>query len=104
MRAFARGIEAISACNAWTQARREAAWNEAVRLAMLCRIYGGDFQTAVMALDAARANGCAGALRYAEARWALAAWTPIAGKIPGLAWLARRGYGQIPDDTKENVA
>lgn len=92
IRAFTIGVREVGANVAWTLQRRAAARREAVRLAVLCRLYGGTLDTALQAIDVVRAQGCITGLEYVELRFVLASWGTVGGKIPALAWLRRRGF------------
>lgn len=89
--AFDAAIRAVDANHSWTPARRAAAFREAFRLAVQCRLFGGNARTAQQGIAAARAANCGSWGSQIEATAVNQAWFRIAGKIPALAWVRWRG-------------
>jgi hypothetical protein len=89
--AMCRGMQAIDRNDAWTSSRRAAAWKEAMRLAMMCRLNGGSLKISQKMLFQARTSGCAPQGEFIETSLALMWWFHIGGKIPALSFLHRRG-------------
>jgi glycosyltransferase involved in cell wall biosynthesis len=90
--AFCKALDSIGQHNRWTMPRRDAAWREAVRLAVVCRLYGGSRQAAQPALNSARRWGCGTVGTYLEVTACIAGWTQIFGRIPAMTYLNRRGF------------
>jgi glycosyltransferase involved in cell wall biosynthesis len=91
IQAFCAGLEAVGAYGRWTPVRRAAAWREAVRLAVVCRLNGGTEATACKSLTTARRWRCVDTAGYLEARACILGWFELFGKLPSMAYLARRG-------------
>lgn len=98
--AFVRGVEAIDVSGAWTPERKLAAWQEAVQLAVTCRIYGGDFRTSIKAVNTMIAQHGEFKMGGLEVWLAMRFWSSISGKVPSLIWLNRRGYKTTPTDQR----
>jgi hypothetical protein len=65
--AFMKALGAVGRANEFTEARKLAAWQEAVRLASLCLLFGGEKSTARRSLDSARKWRCVGFTEFLEA-------------------------------------
>jgi glycosyltransferase involved in cell wall biosynthesis len=88
--AFCKGIDAVGRHGQWTSARKRAAWREAIRLAVVCRLHGGSRHTAQASIDTARRWGCGSAIAYFEATACVAAWIKVSSKLLPLSYIARR--------------
>jgi hypothetical protein len=92
IKAFALALASVSAMHAWNRHRRAAAWREAIRLAVLCRLHGGGKEQAIHALQAARMAQAVGLAAYLEVSTCIQAWTRVGGTIPAMAYMKRRGW------------
>jgi glycosyltransferase involved in cell wall biosynthesis len=91
IQSFCAGLEAVGEYGRWTPVRRTTAWREAVRLAVVCRLNGGTETTARKSLATARRWNCVDTAGYLEARACILGWFELFGKLPLMAYLARRG-------------
>jgi hypothetical protein len=85
--AFLHVIGVVCSACADTQFRRQLLVNEAVRLGMFCRLFGGDFKTTISGIHAIRARGWLSARRAMEIATALRWWFPVYGRVPAMSWL-----------------
>jgi len=88
--AYLHVVDVICSAGADTQLRKQLLVNEAIRLGMFCRLFGGDFQTAISGIHAMRARGWLGACRAMEISMALRCWFTMYGRVPAMSWLSRR--------------
>ena len=88
--AYLHVVDAVCSAAADTQLRRKLLVTEAIRLGIFCRLFGGDFQTAISGIREIRARGWLGACRAMEISMALRCWFPVYGRVPAMSWLNRR--------------
>jgi len=93
IKVYAKILESVSENQCWIPKRQRAQADEAVRLAIRCRMNGGSSSTAMRAIELAREHGLMNGVQVAECRMALKNWFRLGGKIPSLAYLSRRFPG-----------
>lgn len=90
--AFVRAMEGLTLSNAWSENYYRTAWSEAVRLGILCRLYGGAFTQSTSGIDYLFRQGVVRYSIYAEVKLAFVSWGSVAGRIPAMSYLRLRGY------------
>jgi glycosyltransferase involved in cell wall biosynthesis len=93
--AFVKALEIVERANKLTEARKLAAWQEAVRLASQCLLFGGDKSTARGSLDSARKWRCVGTAEFLEAMTCIAFWGRVAGRVPSLWYISKRKWIRV---------
>jgi hypothetical protein len=93
--AFVKALEAVGRADKLTKARKLAAWQEAVRLASQCLLFGGEKPTARRSLDSARKWRCVGITEFMEAMGCVMFWGRVAGRVPSLWYISRRRWIRV---------
>jgi glycosyltransferase involved in cell wall biosynthesis len=95
IKAFVKALAAVGRANKLTKARKQAAWQEAVRLASQCLLFGGEKSIARRSLNSAREWRCVGVAEFLEAMGCITFWGRVAGRVPSLWYISRRKWIRV---------